>query len=97
MAESDHDKIIRMEERCLLTRETITSSLAEIKTELKSHRDYLEDGISKKIAQQIRNGVASDKTRFGIKPEIRDKIILWAMRIAVFGMAGKEGAQFLLK
>jgi len=88
-------RVAVVEKELEMREEIIKLEFKNIHAKLDGIDTYLKNGLSKDIAQQIRNGSANG-TKFGIKAETRDKIVLWAMRIAVFSLAGKEGVKFLL-
>ena len=98
------ERLVSVEKELELRKEVIAEQFKVVDGKIDSLHEkvnsidtYIRNGMSKEIARQIKNGSASDQTRLGMKPETRDKIILWAMRIAVFSIAGKEGLSLLMK
>lgn len=95
--ESDHDKLIRIETTCEFTRENIEKKFDEIKDVLEKQNDFLKNGLSTKIAFQIKNGVNSGKTILGTSPEMRDQVNKWLLRLLFYGIGGKELIDLIMK
>ena len=80
-----------------MPKETLTTRMAVVEKELEMRKEIFDmqfETLNEKldtIQATLKNGHI--KNGSGMK----DKMVLWAMRIAVFGLAGKQGAEVLLK
>ena len=93
----DHDKLIKMETTCELTRKEFKDDLADFKKELKAQRNWMENGLSQKIADSIILHLSKNQSGNNRNPEARTrkrdlsnwskgaKILTWVIGTPVVG------------
>lgn len=92
MSESDHDRLVKLETSCKMSQQIYRETLADIKTELRAQREFLDNGLSKRIANELKNKVTPTNAKEKAL-QAAHNTKEWTIKISVFLIVLKMVAQ----